>query len=89
VNDRLQASLASLNVTGTLTAGSPGRYLLPDAPRDQLAELAGVLDAVHRMARTWTVYSILQSFILVFLIARQVSAARATMVELFLTAGSS
>ncbi|GLC58900.1 hypothetical protein PLESTB_001415300 [Pleodorina starrii] len=70
----LQSSIMALNITQPTEAGRPGRYLLPDAPNDQLNELAAVLDATHRMSGAWTVYGILQALTQVLLIGRLLSS---------------
>ncbi|EFJ47854.1 hypothetical protein VOLCADRAFT_91478 [Volvox carteri f. nagariensis] len=69
----LQSELLAINITDSPSAGSPGRYLLPDHPINDLDELAGVLATMRGMEHMWTTYGIMQSVTLVLLIGRLLS----------------
>ncbi|GIL59280.1 hypothetical protein Vafri_14181 [Volvox africanus] len=71
-----QASVSNLKISNddTFKPGGPGRYLLPDHPYHELDKLASVLAVARGMARSMTVYGIVQTLTLSLLIGRLLSA---------------
>lgn len=73
VNDNTTSALwTALNVSAPYNTGTPGRWALADAPnlQTQWNDVADTMSAAREMTQLWTIYSLLQSLVLIGLLSR-------------------